>query len=245
MTAWSRNKAGGSDGRPFVVVRGLEKTYGVGESQVKALTGVSLEVHQGELAVITGPSGCGKSSLMHIIGGLDRPQDGAVIVACTDLTRLDEESLARFRLARIGFVFQFHFLLPVFSALENAALPLLIGGKARAAALERAAECLALVGLGHKAGRRPGQLSGGEQQRVAIARALANNPDLLLADEPTGNLDSTSAQAVMALFRRIAVEDQRAVLVVSHNPQACDYATRTIHMLDGQIVDPCSGVARP
>jgi len=223
----------------FASARNLSKSYGEGAASVTALDDVCLELRAGELVTVFGPSGCGKSTLLHLLGGLDRPSAGTIHVGDDDLTAMDEESLARFRRDKLGFVFQFHHLLPIFTAVENAALPLLLSNVPRRRALRRATECLEMVGLGDKLERKPGELSGGQQQRVAVARALANDPILILADEPTGNLDSASAHAVFELLRGVAREEHRSVLVVSHNPEAAEYSSRIVHMVDGRIVkDP-------
>jgi lipoprotein-releasing system ATP-binding protein len=204
---------------------------------VTLVSDISLSVEGGEFVAITGPSGSGKSSLLYLLGLLDRPTAGRVLLDGEDTTRLSAAALAALRLARLGFVFQFHFLLPEFSALDNVLIPIRRRGVMEAdAARERAMALLASLGLARDAGKLPEQLSGGMRQRVAIARALANDPALLLADEPTGNLDTKNAAAVFDIFERLAAEEGRAVLVVTHDPALAQRASRRIHLVDGRIV---------
>jgi len=221
---------------PIVSVEKLTRTYGTGETAVRALDGVSLSVNAGEFVAIMGPSGCGKSTLLHLVGGLDKPDSGVVKIVDTDLSTLSDGDLTRLRRREIGFVFQFFNLIPVLSAIENAALPLVLDGKGRKETDAKAAEWLEKVGLGGRMNNRPDELSGGQQQRVAIARALAADPKLVLADEPTGNLDSKSADEVSELLRQVASEWGRSVVMVTHDPRIAAFAHRLVVMSDGRIV---------
>jgi lipoprotein-releasing system ATP-binding protein len=197
----------------------------------------TLAVAAGEYVAVTGPSGCGKSSLLYLIGLLDRPDEGAIRFDGVETARLRSPELARLRLERIGFVFQFHFLLAEFTALENVMLPMRrLGRRTEQELLARATALLDHFGLAARAGRRPHQLSGGERQRVAIARALANDPALILADEPTGNLDSRNAEIVWRILGELAAVEGRAVIVVTHDADFAERAPRRIQMLDGRIV---------
>jgi lipoprotein-releasing system ATP-binding protein len=198
---------------------------------------VSMRVEPGEMVAIMGPSGCGKSSLLYLLGLLDRPTSGAVSVAGQPTADLSEADRTRLRLERIGYVFQFHFLLPELTALANVALPMKrLGRYSSSEVAERALALLDKLGVGDEAHKRPDRMSGGQRQRVAIARALANDPALLLGDEPTGNLDSANTRVVIDEFRRLAHEEARAVVCVTHDPLVAAAADRTIHMLDGGIV---------
>jgi putative ABC transport system ATP-binding protein len=215
----------------------LKKVYGTGETAVTALDGVSLQVDPGEFVAIMGPSGCGKSTLLHLLGGLDRPSSGAVLIDGHNLSDLSDAKLTEIRRRRIGFIFQFFNLIPVLSALENAALPITLDGVRPAEAKRRAAEWLDKVGLEGRSGHRPDQLSGGQQQRVAVARALVADPALVLADEPTGNLDTHSSEEIAGLLRQVANDWGRAVVIVTHDPRIAAYADRIIFLKDGAIVD--------
>jgi putative ABC transport system ATP-binding protein len=215
----------------------LTKIYGKGEAAVKALNGINLRVRAGEFVAVMGPSGCGKSTLLHLCGGLDRPSGGTIMLDGQDLTALNDDKLSALRRQKIGFIFQFYNLIPVLSALENAALPLVLDGIKPAAANARAREWLERTGLADRLTHRPDQLSGGQQQRVAIARALAADPAVVLADEPTGNLDSRAGDEIAGLLRRIAKEWGRTVMMVTHDPRISAYADRIIFLKDGTIVD--------
>ncbi|NMJ43353.1 ABC transporter ATP-binding protein [Roseomonas sp. JC162] len=204
---------------------------------VTLVSDVDLQVDGGEFVAITGPSGSGKSSLLYLLGLLDRPSSGRVLLEGRDTATLAPPALAALRLARLGFVFQFHFLLPEFSALDNVLIPIRRRGVLKPADAEaRAMSLLEALGLADAARKLPEQLSGGMRQRVAVARALANDPVLLLADEPTGNLDTKNAAAVFDIFARLAQEDGRAVLVVTHDADLAHRATRRVHLVDGRIV---------
>ena len=220
----------------------LKKVYIMGEEEVAALAGVSLRIERGEHVAVVGPSGSGKSSLMNILGGLDRPTSGHYRFDGEDVGSFDDDALAEFRRRRIGFVFQSFQLLPRLTALQNVELPMIYAGVAPAERRERATKLLERVGLGPRKSHRPTQLSGGQQQRVAIARSLANNPDLLLADEPTGALDTHTGQEVLALFRELNDEGITLVLV-THDPGVAAQAHRRVSFLDGLIVSDDHGAA--
>lgn len=214
--------------------RGIFKTYHQGADVIRALRGVDIEVREGEFVAITGASGSGKSTLLHVLGGLDRPDDGRVEVDGHDLSRLSDEDLAQLRRRRLGFVLQFFNLLPTLNARENVAFPLLLD--AAPDALERAAATLDDVGLADRGDHRPAQLSGGEQQRVALARALVGEPAVVMADEPTGNLDSATGSEILSLLRRTADRGQTIVLV-THDDSIAGFSDRTVHLTDGVLVD--------
>ena len=215
----------------------LTKIYGQGETAVTALDHVNLSVAPGEFVAVMGPSGCGKSTLLHLVGGLDRPTEGRVRIDGADLTTLDDARLTELRRRRIGFVFQFFNLIPVLDATENAALPLTLDGVKPAEARAKASEWLTKVGLGNRLRNRPDQLSGGQQQRVAIARALVADPALVLADEPTGNLDTRASDEIAGLLKQVSDAWGRAVVMVTHDPRLAAYADRIIFLKDGAIVD--------
>jgi lipoprotein-releasing system ATP-binding protein len=204
---------------------------------VDVLKGVSLAIAAGELAAIVGPSGVGKSTLLHLLGGLERPTAGAIRYGDTDLAALSDVALARFRNRRVGFVFQFHHLLPEFSALENVMMPLLIRRRSTAEARARSTTLLGRVGLAARLKHRPGELSGGEQQRVAIARALIGDPSVLLADEPTGNLDSRTGDEVFELMRELNRERRLTCVFITHNDELARRTDRVLRMLDGRMVE--------
>lgn len=213
---------------------GLTRTFHQGDTTVRAVDGVSLGVTAGELVVVNGPSGSGKSTLLHLLGGLDRPDEGRVLLEGEDISRLTEGRLALVRRRRIGFLLQFFSLLPTLTVLENVSLPLVLDGASRARA--RAQDALRRTGVEHRSGHRPGTLSGGEQQRAALARAIVTDPAVLLADEPTGSLDSASGQRIFELLREVATDT--GVIIVSHDPRAGDYADRVVHLADGRVVAP-------
>jgi putative ABC transport system ATP-binding protein len=225
--------------------RGLAKTYDTGGAQVEALRGVDLSIERGEFVAIMGPSGCGKSTLLNLLAGLDRPTAGEVRLDDERIDQLSETELARLRRRKIGFVFQFFNLVPTLSAVENVELPLLLVGRGRRDARRSADQLMSDLGVGDKHGAAPGQLSGGQQQRVALARALANTPDILLGDEPTGNLDSAAARDVLGLLR--AARDRgQTLLLVTHDARVAAAADRVITLRDGRVADESElGAARP
>jgi putative ABC transport system ATP-binding protein len=215
----------------------LTKVYGKGETAIAAVKDINATIGEGEFVAVMGPSGCGKSTLLHLIGGLDRPTGGRVLLNGDDISQLSDNRLTEVRRQHIGFVFQFFNLIPVLTAVENAALPLTLDGVKPADGRTHATEWLERLGLGDRLNNRPDQLSGGQQQRVAIARALVAEPRLVLADEPTGNLDSRAADEIATLLRQVADTWGRAVLMVTHDPRIAAYADRIIFLKDGTIVD--------
>jgi lipoprotein-releasing system ATP-binding protein len=222
----------------ILVGRGLTKVYIQEDgSELRILEGVDVEVAAGEALAIVGASGAGKSTLLHLLGGLDRPSAGEVLLAGRDLAKLSERDLASARNDRIGFVFQFHHLLREFTALENVMMPLLIGGKDYGAARQTASELLGEVGLGQRLTHKPWQLSGGEQQRVAVARALSNRPAVVIADEPSGNLDTHTGEALHELFFRLRSEHGVALVIATHNRELAERADRVLNMKEGQLRD--------
>jgi putative ABC transport system ATP-binding protein len=222
--------------QPLISVRDLKKTYDLGETQVHALRGVTLDVMPGEFVALTGPSGSGKSTFMHLLGCLDRPTEGEYLFDGRDVARTSKRELARIRNASVGFVFQGFNLLSRTTALENVELPLLYAGvRGVRERHERAAEALRAVGLAERLGHHPNQLSGGQQQRVAIARALVNHPKLLLADEPTGNLDTRTSIEVMDIFQHLNQEQGLTIVLVTHEPDIAEYGTRIVAFRDGRV----------
>jgi putative ABC transport system ATP-binding protein len=224
---------------PVIVVRNLVKTFVLGEVHVRAVRGVSLEIERGEFVAVTGPSGSGKSTFMHILGCLDRPTSGQYILDGQDVSQMTRDQLAEVRNRRIGFVFQGFNLLSRTTARDNVELPLLYGAGGKLKTAERhklADEALTAVGLADRVHHHPNQLSGGQQQRVAIARALVTNPSILLADEPTGNLDSRTSIEVMAIFQELNLRRGITVMLITHEHDIAEYATRVISFLDGQLV---------
>lgn len=220
-----------------VVIRaeGLRRAFRVGPAEVRAVDGVDLEIRRGELAVLKGRSGSGKTTLLNLLGGLDRATQGEVFLNGRALSALGEEEMTELRRRHIGFVFQSFALLPTFSAYENVELPLRIAGVGAAERSASVRRCLQMVGLANRAQHRPEEMSGGQQQRLAIARALVASPSLILADEPTGELDSRSGEQILALFLRIAREDGVTVVVASHDPIVDEYADTVFEMKDGKI----------
>jgi len=221
---------------PVLEARQIRKQYRMGEHQVDALAGIELQVEKGEFMAIMGPSGSGKSTLLHLLGGLDVPTEGNIILAGQSLDRLSEKKATLVRRHNVGFVFQFFNLLPMLSAEENILLPVIIDGKDPRKYKDRLDSLLELVNLMDRRHHKPDQLSGGEQQRVAIARALITQPAILLADEPTGNLDSKTGTAIMELLRRSCEELEQTVIVVTHDARAAAYAQRVIFLRDGLVV---------
>jgi putative ABC transport system ATP-binding protein len=226
-----------------VETENLTRIFGSGAAQVTALDNVSLEVAHGEFVAVMGPSGCGKSTLLHLVGGLDRPTGGTVMIEGQDLSGLDDDALTDLRRKRIGFIFQFFNLIPTLDALDNTALPLVLGGMKPADAQERAAEWLNRFNVSERSEHRPDELSGGERQRIAIARALVTEPSLILADEPTGNLDSQAASDFTKLLRETVDRWQRSILLVTHDDRISSYADRVLQMKDGRIVNGHHGQA--
>ncbi len=216
-------------------VHDVQKSYQMGKVLVPALHGVSLYVEKGEFLTIFGPSGSGKSTLLHLLGGLDRPDAGKIVIDGSDILQLSDGKLAELRLTKIGFVFQFFNLLPRLTALRNVELPLAIAGISEKETTERAKEMLKFVGLEARGDHRPYELSGGEQQRVAIARALINEPKIVLADEPTGNLDTKTGWEIIQLMKKLNNEKGQTFIVVTHDPRIAEEADRTIHLRDGLI----------
>lgn len=215
----------------------LVKEFPMGSQRIFALNGVNLEIRPGEFVCVMGPSGSGKSTLLNLIGGLDRPTKGQIVVEGRDLATLDENALAAYRRRGVGFVFQTFNLIPTMTALHNVAFPMIFARVPASQRKVRAGELLTEMGLRDRLDHRPTELSGGEQQRVAMARALANDPEIILADEPTGNLDSRTGHEVMEVLARVNREEQRTILVVSHDPDVAAFAGRVLRLLDGRIVN--------
>ena len=221
---------------PIVSLRDVRRDYALGAERVHALQGVNIDVRQGDYVAIVGPSGCGKSTLLNLIGVIDQPTSGTVTIDGRRVDSMSDREATRFRLHNIGFVFQRFYLLPILSAAENVGLPMAEAGVAKSEQATRARELLKYVGLENRIRHRPSEMSGGEQQRVAIARALANHPKLLLADEPTGELDAHTGEEIISLFRRLN-EDGTTLIVVTHDEDLASAARRKIHMRDGRVVD--------
>lgn len=215
--------------------RNLHKCFVQGPEQLNILNDINLDIGRGERIAIVGPSGAGKTTLLHMLGGLDTPSQGSVLVSGKDIAKMNDRERSRLRNRELGFVYQFHHLLAEFSALENAAMPLLIAGEKRATAFARSSELLDRVGLGHRLQHRPAQLSGGERQRVAIARALANSPACVLLDEPTGNLDGDTAESVQALLLELNRELQISLVIVTHDMRLAHRMDRILSLADGQL----------
>lgn len=228
----------------LIQTEGLTKIYGKGDTAVIALDHVNVSVNPGEFVAIMGPSGCGKSTLLHLLGGLDRPSEGRVLIDGASLGELEDTKLTELRRRKIGFVFQFFNLIPVLNAVENAALPLTLDGMSATESKAKATVWLEKVGLGNRLNNRPDQLSGGQQQRVAIARALVTDPALVLADEPTGNLDTRASSEIAELLRQVSQDWGRAVVMVTHDTNIAAYAGRIIFLRDGKVVDEKSLDAR-
>jgi putative ABC transport system ATP-binding protein len=220
---------------PILEVRNIRKGYKLGKIQVPALRGITFNVNQGEFLAIFGPSGSGKSTLLHLMGGLDRPDEGEILIDGSNLQDLHDNELAELRLKKIGFVFQFFNLLPRLTALRNVELPLTVAGLPEKEALEKAEEMLKLMGLEARVDHRPSELSGGEQQRVAMARALINDPKIVLADEPTGNLDTKTGWELVELMRKLNKEKGQTFVMITHDPHIAETADHMIHLRDGLI----------
>ncbi len=241
-TGGSASGAGSHDGdrggaTPLVRIRGVSKAYRRGGQEIPVLLDVSLDVMPGEFVALMGPSGSGKSTLLNLIAGIDTPDRGRIEVAGVDVASLTEAALADWRARNVGFIFQFYNLMPVLSALENVELPLLLAPLSRRARRQRAAAALALVGLSDRADHRPGELSGGQQQRVAIARALVTDPLLVVADEPTGDLDRVTGEEVLDLLVELQAALGKTIVMVTHDPKAASRAGRLVHLEKGVLVD--------
>ncbi len=219
----------------LLTARGIKKHYRSGPEILEVLKGIDLDIRRGEIMVIMGPSGVGKSTLLHILGTLDRPTEGSLQIDGKDISRMKPLEIDAFRNRHIGFVFQFHYLLPEFTALENVLIPRMIAGSDWKQETDRARELLAEVGLSERLNHRPSQLSGGELQRVAVARALMNRPQIVFADEPTGNLDSRNSHALFDLILELNRKYQQTFVIVTHNEMFAEQADRVIHLLDGFI----------
>jgi putative ABC transport system ATP-binding protein len=222
---------------PIIRTCNLHRDFVMGSQTVHALDGVDMAIQNGDFMAVLGPSGSGKSTLLHLLGGLDRPTAGEIWVNQEDITQLDENDLANYRGQRVGFVFQAFYLISTMSALQNIEFPMIFERVPPASRRERARDLLERVGLGDRMAHKPVELSGGQQQRVAIARALANDPQIILADEPTGNLDTQTGAEVLELLKQLNAGEGRTVVIVSHDSRVMDYATHAVHLLDGKVVD--------
>lgn len=221
---------------PVIKLDNIWKIYELGKVKLEALKGVSLQIHQGAFLSLMGPSGSGKSTLLHIVGALDMPTKGKVFLAGKDTAELSENELAQLRGKKIGFVFQQFNLLPNLNAIENVMLPMIFQGVSEKGRLTKAKELLTELGLEERITHKPTELSGGERQRVAIARALANDPDIIVADEPTGNLDSSTGKMIMGILIHLHKDEHRTIVVVTHDPNIAGYSQEIVNILDGQIV---------
>lgn len=224
-------------GAPLVEIRNLRKSYWRGDQEVPVLEDIDLDITSGEFTALMGPSGSGKSTLLNLVAGIDSPSGGVLRVAGRDIQDLDDRELDRWRNSSIGFIFQFYNLIPVFTALENVELPTLLMDLDRSERLERAMAALRVVGLGDRMEHRPGELSGGQQQRVAIARAIVTDPMLLLADEPTGDLDAKSAHEILSLMEALNEQFGTTIVMVTHDPRAAERARRLVHLDKGKLVE--------
>jgi putative ABC transport system ATP-binding protein len=221
---------------PLIEIRDVSKTYERGRQKVEVLHHIDLDVAQGEFLALMGPSGSGKTTLLNLIGGLDSPSGGSIVVGGQPIDRLGATALAKWRAAQVGFVFQFYNLMPMLSAQRNVELPLLLTKLSSAERRKRAAIALELVGLADRAAHKPTELSGGQQQRVSIARAIVSDPALLVCDEPTGDLDRQSAEDVLGLLRALNRDHGKTILMVTHDPKAAEYANKTLHLDKGTLV---------
>lgn len=221
---------------PVLETKGVKKHYQMGEVTVSALDDVSFAVEKGDFVAVMGPSGSGKSTLLHLLGGLDEPSAGEITLAGRPISQLSDDEVTIVRRRKVGFIFQFFNLVPTLTAAENVALPLLIDGQLIARHQEKIERLLTTVGLQDRAHHKPDQLSGGQQQRVAIARAFVNEPEIVLADEPTGNLDSKSGTAVLELLRQFCDEFSQTIVMVTHDPRAASYANRVVFLKDGRVI---------
>lgn len=221
----------------IIEVKDLTKIYGNGDNAVRALNSITLSIDEGKFVAVMGPSGCGKSTLLHLVGGLDRPTSGSVMIEGKDIAKMKDDQLTELRRRKMGFIFQFFNLIPVLDAAENAALPLILDGVKQDRAKVKAMEWLEKNKLGDRSTHRPDELSGGQQQRVAISRAMVSNPVIILADEPTGNLDTRSGDEIAATLRSLVSDWGRTVLMVTHDPRIAAYADRIVFLKDGKVVD--------
>lgn len=235
MIRWSKKNGNMENKSKILEAVDIKKQFQSGPEVLHVLRGIDLVIQKGEIVVIMGPSGVGKSTLLHILGTLDKPTTGEVYINSQDVSKLKETEIALFRNKNIGFVFQFHYLLPEFTALENLLVPNMIGDRNWKNNIDRAKELLGEVGLSERLNHRPNQLSGGEQQRVAMARALINRPKIVFADEPTGNLDSQNSHALFELILKLNAKYRQAFVIVTHNEMFASNANRVIHIMDGQI----------
>ncbi len=224
------------DASTIIEANNVQKTYNTGKMEVPALRGVDFTVSRGEMVAIMGPSGCGKTTLLNCLSGLDTINDGQILIAGTDMARMSDNARTTFRAKEMGFVFQFYNLLPVLSAVENVELPLLVSGVKPKTAREQGMQALKQVGLENWAGHKPGELSGGQRQRVTIARALVNQPSIVWADEPTGDLDTETADDVMRVMRELNQRNQQTFVVVTHDPRIGEMCDRIIRMQDGRVI---------
>jgi putative ABC transport system ATP-binding protein len=224
-------------GAPLIRIRGLAKSYHRGEQDIAVLLGIDLDVAAGEFVALMGPSGSGKSTLLNLIAGIDQPSAGTIQIGGIDIATLGEGELADWRAAHVGFIFQFYNLIPVLSAFENVELPLLLTGLSARQRRERVAQVMALVALSDRADHLPSELSGGQQQRVAIARALVGDPTLIVADEPTGDLDRATGEEVLSLLEQLVAELGKTIVMVTHDPKAAARAQRLVHLEKGVLVD--------
>ena len=239
--ASQRDSEARASGEPIIRVQGLEKTYVTGRGPLTLFKDLDLDIAAGELVAVVGQSGAGKSTLLHILGALDAPTAGTVYCASINVGTLSPKKAATFRNGQIGYVWQFHYLLPEFSAVENVAMPLLAGGQSRRQALETAAKWLKEVGLQERQDHRPGELSGGEQQRVALARALVTSPSVLLADEPTGDLDAATSNLVFELLQRVHQKHALTSIIVTHNMELAERCDRVLRLQNGKLVEAPAG----
>jgi putative ABC transport system ATP-binding protein len=219
----------------LIQLKSVSRIYVMGKEKVAALDDVSLEIKDGEFIALMGPSGSGKSTFANVIGGLDKPSSGSVLIDGEEINKLSDRKLSAYRNKKVGFVFQSFNLLPVYTALENVMIPLILTGESSKVRKQRAYECLEDVGLENRADHKPNQLSGGERQRVSIARALVNNPQIIIADEPTGNLDSKKSEEIVALLKNLNRKKKITLIVITHDPNVAREADRTLHMRDGNI----------
>lgn len=219
----------------IVQIKEVYRVYRMGQEKIFALNGISLDIEEGEICCLKGPSGSGKSTLLHLIAGLDKPSKGSILIGKTKIETLNENQLALFRQKYIGFIFQSYYLIPTLTALENVAMPLTFCGIPRSKRIKRAKELLEAVGLKDRMKHKPSQMSGGQQQRVSIARAFSNNPKVVFADEPTGNLDTATTYEMMNLMTNLAKQRNQTLVIVTHDTEIADYASRIVHIRDGKI----------